>query len=84
MGKEKVERDFAGKTICLSGEFNYGSKKQVEELLSEKGALLTKSVSGKLDVLILGKNSCCKRKRCYTLVCPKVNIVGVMKVCIKL
>lgn len=52
---EKVEIDFAGKTVCLSGEFNYGSKKQVEELLSAKGAVLAKSVTGSLDVLILGE-----------------------------
>ena len=49
------EVNFAGKTVCLSGEFNYGSKKQVEELLSEKGAILVNSVTGKLDVLILGE-----------------------------
>ena len=47
--------DFAGKTVCLSGEFNYGSKKQVEDLLCEKGATIAKAVTGKLDVLILGE-----------------------------
>lgn len=51
----KREIDFAGKTVCLSGEFNHGSKKQVEDLLVEKGALLAKSVTGKLDILILGE-----------------------------
>lgn len=52
---ENAEIDFAGKTVCLSGEFNYGSKKQVEDFLVEKGALIAKSVTGKLDVLILGE-----------------------------
>lgn len=52
---DATEVDFAGKTVCLSGEFNYGSKKQVEELLSKKGAILVKSVTGKLDVLVLGE-----------------------------
>lgn len=52
---DAAEVEFTGKTVCLSGEFNYGSKKQVEELLSEKGAILAKSVTGKLDVLILGE-----------------------------
>lgn len=41
--------------VCLSGEFNYGSKKQVEDLLVEKGAIIAKSVTAKLDVLILGE-----------------------------
>lgn len=45
----------AGKMVCLSGEFNYGSKKQVEDLLVEKGAIIAKSVTAKLDVLILGE-----------------------------
>ena len=51
----KTEIDFAGKTVCLSGEFHYGSKKQVEDFLSGKGAVIAKSVTGKLDVLILGE-----------------------------
>ena len=51
--KESI--DFAGKMVCLSGEFNYGSKKQVEDLLVEKGAIIAKSVTAKLDVLILGE-----------------------------
>ena len=52
---QNVEIDFTGKLVCLSGEFNYGSKSQVEELLCAKGAEIAKSVTGKLDVLILGE-----------------------------
>lgn len=51
----KTKVNFAGKTVCLSGEFNYGSKKQVEELLCAKGAVIAKAVTGSLDVLILGE-----------------------------
>lgn len=47
--------DYCGKSICLSGEFNFGSKKQVEEYLVEKGAMIAKSVTSNLDVLILGE-----------------------------
>ena len=39
--------------LCL--EFNYGSKKQVEDFLCAQGAVIAKSVTGKLDVLILGE-----------------------------
>ena len=53
---EKSEIDFSGKTVCLSGEFNYGSKKQVEDFLLKKGAEIAKTVTGKLDVLILGES----------------------------
>lgn len=52
---ENSEIIFDGKTVCLSGEFNYGSKKQVEDFLVEKGATIAKAVTGKLDVLILGE-----------------------------
>ena len=52
---ENTEINFDGKTVCLSGEFYYCSKKQVEDFLVEKGAVIAKSVTGKLDVLILGE-----------------------------
>jgi len=51
-----VEVDFSNKTVCLSGEFNYGSKKQVEEVLTLKGATIVKTVTSKLDILILGES----------------------------
>lgn len=52
---QNVEIDFTGKLVCLSGDFNYGSKSHVEEWLTAKGAQVAKSVTGKLDVLILGE-----------------------------
>lgn len=52
---QNVEIDFNGKLVCLSGDFNYGSKSKVEEWLCAKGAQIAKSVTGKLDVLILGE-----------------------------
>ena len=52
---QNVEIDFNGKLVCLSGEFNFGSKSQVEEWLCTKGAQIVKGVTGKLDVLILGE-----------------------------
>ncbi len=53
---ENVEIDFQGKSVCLSGEFNYGHKKQVENLLLDRGAIISKSVTGTLDILILGES----------------------------
>lgn len=52
---EKTPIKLEGKTICLSGDFVYGSKKQVEEFLSDRGAIIAKSVTGKIDILILGE-----------------------------
>lgn len=52
---EKKELDFTNKNVCLSGDFNFGSKKQVEDYLCSKGAIIAKSVTGKLDILILGE-----------------------------
>lgn len=52
---QSEEVDLQGKSVCLSGEFNYGSKKQVEDYLIARGAEITKSVTAKLDILILGE-----------------------------
>lgn len=52
---ENVEVDFNGKSICLSGEFNFGNKKQVEDYLVGHGAIIAKTVTAKLDILILGE-----------------------------
>lgn len=52
---ETAPISFAGKIICLSGDFVYGNKKQVEELLCDRGAIIAKSVTSKTDILILGE-----------------------------
>ena len=44
-----------GKLVCLSGEFSFGSKKEVESFLAAKGATVSPSVTKKLNVLILGQ-----------------------------
>lgn len=50
-----VEVEFLNKTVCLSGEFKCGSKKEVEDILTKRGAMVVKSVTSKLDILILGE-----------------------------
>lgn len=52
---EKTPIKLEGKTICLSGDFVYGSKKQVGEFLGDRGAIIAKSVTSKTDILILGE-----------------------------
>lgn len=44
-----------GKFICLSGDFAYGSKKEVEAYLLSKGAEVVSSVTKKTDILVLGQ-----------------------------
>lgn len=44
-----------GKYICLSGDFAFGSKKEVEKYLIEKGANIASSVTKKVNILILGE-----------------------------
>ena len=46
--------DVSGKTFCLSGEFDFGDKTTVEELLTQKGGIPQKSVTRKTDFLIVG------------------------------
>lgn len=45
-----------GKGICVSGEFNYGSRSEVKTLVESYGAIWKESVTGKTDVLIVGEN----------------------------
>ena len=47
-------RDISGKTFCLSGEFDYGEKSAVEELLIQRGGIPQKNVTRKTDLLIVG------------------------------
>lgn len=44
-----------GKTICLSGEFSYGSKEKVSILLQSEGAIMVKTVSKKTDFVLVGE-----------------------------
>ena len=46
--------DFNEKTICLSGEFEKGSKNEVTEILTSAGATVVTSVIKKVDYLIVG------------------------------
>lgn len=50
--REKWE--IAGKNICLSGEFDYGSKDQVTEVLQEKGAFIQRSITKQTNILLVG------------------------------
>ena len=46
--------DLFGKCICLSGEFECGSKDSVSALLENQGATIQTSVTKKTDILVVG------------------------------
>ena len=46
--------DVNDKKICLTGEFKIGSRKQVENILKDLGAVIHKSVNRKTDYLLVG------------------------------
>ncbi|MGE4282404.1 MAG: BRCT domain-containing protein, partial [Clostridia bacterium] len=48
------EFDIEGKTFCLSGEFEYGEKAAVQEILSQKGGIPVNGVTKKTDYIIVG------------------------------
>lgn len=48
--------DFSGKIICLSGDFQTGSKKDVENIFCQAGAICKSSVSKKTDYVVVGAN----------------------------
>lgn len=43
-----------GKLICLTGEFDHGSKSEVTSMLESHGAIIKRTVVKKLDYLIVG------------------------------
>lgn len=45
---------FEGKSFCLSGNFNYGSKSKVEEYITSKGGSINKSVKKGTDYVVVG------------------------------
>ncbi len=52
----EVKAEINGKSICLSGDFVFGSKKDVENYLTSRGAVVVSSVTKKVDILILGES----------------------------
>ena len=46
--------ELSGKNICLSGDFDHGSKEFVSSLLEEKGATMQKSITKKTNILVVG------------------------------
>lgn len=46
--------DLNGKLVCLSGEFEYGTKAEVNNLLESKGAIMQANITSKTDYLIVG------------------------------
>ena len=43
-----------GAVVCLSGEFDNGSKQEVSQILTEKGAVVCNTVNKHTDILIVG------------------------------
>lgn len=49
---EKI--DLNGKNLCFTCDFIRGSEEEIQEELSESGAIIRKNVSGKTDYLVVG------------------------------
>ena len=49
-----LDGNIQGKTVCLTGDFDCMSRKELENFLSEQGAVIKKSVVKKLDYLVVG------------------------------
>ena len=46
--------DFNGKTICLTGDFDSGSRSEIEKMFENAGSIISKNVTLKTDYLIVG------------------------------
>lgn len=51
------DADLTGKLVCLSGDFDYGTKDEVTSFLEKMGATVHPSVVAKLNYLIVGNNA---------------------------
>lgn len=51
---EDCDIDFTGKKVCLTGEFDAGSREEIKSRFEHVGAIIAKSVSSKTDYLIVG------------------------------
>lgn len=51
----RVGFDPNGKSVCLTGDFDYGKKSDVESFLSSVGANVVPSVTKKTDLLLVGE-----------------------------
>lgn len=59
----EVLEDVAGKTICLTGEFNTGTRQQIINRLTELGAIVRSGVIKSLDYLVIGANGSMNYKK---------------------
>lgn len=58
---DKMKEDInsvEGKVVCLSGNFAYGQKSDVENYIVKRGGIVVSGVNKKVDILIIGKNEC--------------------------
>ena len=47
-----------GLTVCLSGNFVRGNKEEIGKYISDKGGIIVRSVSSKLNILLVGGLEC--------------------------
>jgi len=47
-----------GKTVCLSGNFEFGSKEDVKKYIVEQGGMIDSSVKKTTNILMIGNNEC--------------------------
>ena len=51
---DNMYSDISGKKFCLTGDFDYGQKEDVEAVLLERGGVALKSVTKACDLVIVG------------------------------
>lgn len=51
---EDITIELDSKNVCVTGDFNFGSRSEVTKYLESKGALVKSGVSGKTDYVVVG------------------------------
>ena len=55
---DQVVNSVDGKQVCLSGNFDFGKKAEVEKYIVERGGIINKSVKKSTNILIIGGLEC--------------------------
>ncbi|HET7034569.1 MAG TPA: NAD-dependent DNA ligase LigA [Thermomicrobiaceae bacterium] len=69
----------AGKTVVVTGRLTSLTRSQAEQLLRQAGAMVTSSVSGKTDLVIVGDEPGSKAERARELGIPVVDEAGLLR-----
>ena len=77
-----TDSPFSGKTICITGAFDMGSRSVIQKQVEALGGKFTGSVSKKTDILLAGKdcgNKLAKAQECGTRIIEEEELMQILR-----